>query len=51
MTTPHLVSDLGSENIMSDDLSNCDHCGTVFSSDMHLKQLKEQGPLALNIST
>ena len=43
MSTPHLVSDLGSDNIMSHDPSNCDHCGIVFTSDMHLNQHKEQG--------
>ena len=43
MSTPHLVSDFGSDNIMSEDLSNCDHCGIVFTSDMHLNQHKEQG--------
>ena len=43
MSTPHFTSDLGSGNIMSDDLSNCDHCGIVFTSDVHLNQHKEQG--------
>ena len=43
MSTPHLVSDRGSDNIMSENLSNCDHCGIVFTSDMHLNQHKEQG--------
>ena len=42
MSTPHFTPDLGSDNIMSDDLSNCDHCGIVFTSDMHLNQDKEQ---------
>ena len=41
--TPHFVSDLCSDNIKSDDLSNCDHCGIVFISDLHLNQHKEQG--------
>ena len=40
---PPSVSDLGSDNIMSDDLSNCDHCGIVFTSIMHPNQHKEQG--------
>ena len=43
MSTPHFTSDLGSDNIMSDYLSNCDHFGIVFTSDMHLNQHKEQG--------
>ena len=43
ISTPHLVSDRGSDNIMSENLSNCDHCGIVFTSDMHLNQHKEQG--------
>ena len=34
MSTPHSVSELDSDNIMCDDLSNCDHCGIVFTSDM-----------------
>ena len=40
VSTPHLVCDLGSDNIMSDDLSNYDHCGIVCTSDMHLNQHK-----------
>ena len=43
MSTPHSVSDFGWDNIMSDDPSNCDHCGIVFKSNMHLNQHKEQG--------
>ena len=43
ISTPHLVSDRVSNNIMSENLSNCDHCGIVFTSDMHLNQHKEQG--------
>ena len=43
ISTPHLVSDRGSDNIMSENLSNCDHCGIIFTSDMHLNQHKEQG--------
>ena len=43
MSTPHSVSDFGWDNIMSDDPSNCDHCGIVLESNMHLNQHKEQG--------
>ena len=32
ISTPHLVSDRGSDNIMSENLSNCDHCGIVSTS-------------------
>ena len=42
MATPHSVSDFGSDNIMSDDLSNCYHCGIVSTSDInqHKKRMR-----------
>ena len=43
MWNPHFTPDFGSDNIMLDDLSNCDRCGIVFTSDMHLNQHKDQG--------
>ena len=43
MSSHHSVPDLTSDHIMSDDLSNCDCCGIIFASDIHLKQHKEQG--------
>ena len=43
MSSHHSVPDLTSDHIMSDDLSNCDCCGIIFASNIHLKQHKEQG--------